>query len=203
MAYLKLKKESNIGKPINIQLVTDPNEIVGKSNSFGGFEYKVPCVNIGPDYISAGPGSYTINSGQSFELDASDALMLKLRDYQKGELVYIEMAPSDKGEGRVYWKIQPSEETWDKSVKDVKTVSEKPYGYGSVKERDIDRRLDILWGMTFNNATRIACTDKELTPEGKVAIVEQIMPKMFEIAKGLDSQIEEQPPKKDDDDLPF
>ena len=201
--FLKLKKEFNVGKPINVQLAVEPEAIQGKLNNFEKYEYKVPCVNVGPDYTSAGSGSFIVYTGNSFDLDASQALFSKLEDYQKGELIYIEMAPSDKGDGRVYWKVEPSKEVWDKPVKDVKTVSEKPYGYGSVKERDIDRRLDILWGMAFNNATRIACSCDVRTSEEKVKIVANIMPQMFEIAKGLDSQIEEQPAKKDDDALPF
>jgi len=199
--FLKLKKEFNVGKPINVQLSVEPEAIEGKLNKFEQYEYKVPCVNVGPDYTSAGSGSFIVYTGNSFDLDASQALFSKLEDYQKGELISIEMAPSDKGDGRVYWKVEPSTEAWDKPVKDVKTVSEKPYGYGSVKERDIDRRLDIIWGMAFNNATRLV-VNTEGSLEEKVELVKSIMPKMFEIAKGLDSQIEEQPVKKDDD-LPF
>ena len=200
--FLKLKKEFNIGKPINVQLSADPEDIHGKLNNFGKYEYKIPCTNIGPDYTSAGSGSFIIYSGNSFDLDASQPLFSKIEYFEKGDLIYIEMAPSAKVDGQVYWQVEPSKEVWDKPVKDIKTVSEKPYGYGSVKERDIDRRLDILWGMTFNNATKIACSCGGKSEE-KVKIVAKIMPQMFEIAKGLDSQVEEQPAKKDDDDLPF
>ena len=95
---------------------------------------------------------------------------------------------------------------WDKEPEEIKTVSESKYGYDSVKERDIDRRLDILWGMAFNNATRVVCADSQLKAIQKVELIEQIMPDMFKIAKGLELVLKDEQNKKqkeDEDDLPF
>ena len=78
------------------------------------------------------------------------------------------------------------------------------YGYGSVKERDTDKRLDILWGMAFNNATRLVANNNEVPPKQKVSVIEEIMPEMFKIAKGLDDVLmQEQKQENKDDDLPF
>ena len=208
MAFLKLKKEFNKERPIDVQLAVDPNNLSGKLNNFGKSEYKIPCINIGGSYESQGEGSYKITTGASFDLDTSQALMDKLQNFKKGDLVRIEMRPSDRGEGQVYWKVGPSEKTWSQPVKDVETVSEKPYGYGSVKERDIDKRLDILWGMACNNTTRIACST-DLLPKEKVKLISELIPEVFKIMRGLDDHIEEpteevlSKPKKGDDDLPF
>jgi len=208
MAFLKIKKEFNKERPIDVQLAVNPMDHPGKLNNYDKYEYKIPCINVGGDYESQGEGSFKITTGASFDLDASQYLMDKLSNFKKGDLVRIEMAPSDRGEGQVYWKVQPSEKTWSKPVKDVGTVSEKPYGYGSVKERDIDKRLDILWGMACNNTTRIACST-DLPPKEKVKLMSELIPDVFKIMRGLDDHIEEpteevpNKPKKVDDDLPF
>ena len=108
------------------------------------------------------------------------------------------------------YHVQPSKIEWDKKPEEIKTVSESKYGYDSVKERDIDRRLDILWGMAFNNATRLAASISLHKDEGdiksRVQTIESIMPEMFKIAQGLDSVLKKQDAeerKDDTSDLPF
>ena len=200
-AFLKLKKEHNIGKPIKVAMLVNGEDVKGEENRWGKLEYKIRCENIGEDYLTAEPGSFTIKQDAEFELQASQPLMSKLLYFSKGETAVIELCNNENKPGQVYWKVEPGKEEYKKEIKDIETVEQKPYGYNSVKERDTDRRLDILWGMAFNNATRLACTADELTPTGKVSIIKEIMPKMFEIARGLDAVLEQE--QKNDDDLPF
>ena len=61
--------------------------------------------------------------------------------------------------------------------------------------------LAIKWGMAFNNATKLVCTDHDLKPARKADLIQELMPKMFEIARGLDAVLEQE--QKNDDDLPF
>ena len=202
MVFLKLKKEHNVGKPIEVALLVNGEDVKGEENRWNKLEYKIRCENVGGDYLTAEPGSFIIKQGAEFELQASQPLMSKLLYFSRGETAVIELCPNDNKPGQVYWKVEPSQKKYDKEIKDIETVEQKPYGYNSVKERDTDRRLDIIWGMAFNNATRLACTDDELTPTGKVSIIKEIMPKMFEIAKGLDTMLEQEQ-EEEENDLPF
>ena len=201
MAFLKLKKEHNIGKPIKVAMLVDGESVKGEENKWGKLEYKIRCENIGTEYLTAGSGSFAIKQGDEFELQASQPLMSKLLYFSKGETAIIELCKNESKPGQVFWKVEPSEDKYEKEIKDTETVEQKPYGYNSVKERDTDRRLDILWGMAFNNATRLVCTDKELNPAGKTLLIKEIMPEMFKIARGLNDVLEQE--QKDDNDLPF
>ena len=201
MAFLRLRKEHNVGKPIEVALLVNGEDVRGEENRWNKLEYKIRCENIGGDYLTAEPGSFTIKQNTEFELQASQPLMSKLLYFSKGETAVIELCNSDNKPGQVYWKVEPSPKKYDKVIKDTETVEQKPYGYNSVKERDTDRRLDILWGMAFNNATRLVCTDKELNPAGKTLLIKEIMPEMFKIARGLNDVLEQE--QKDDNDLPF
>lgn len=203
MAFLKLKKDHNVGKPIEVAILVDGEDVKGEENKWNKLEYKVRCENIGGDYLTAGSGSFTIKKDSEFELQASQPLMSKLLYFSKGETAVIELCNNENKPGQVYWKVEPSEKKYEKEIKDVETVEQKPYGYNSVKERDTDRRLDIVWGMAFNNATRLVANIS--TDEGvvdKVALIKDIMPKMFEIARGLDAVLEQEQ-KQDEADLPF
>lgn len=204
-AFLKLKKDHNIGKPIEVALLVNGEDVKGEENRWGKLEYKVRCENVGEDYLTAEPGSFTIKQGDEFELQASQPLMSKLLYFSKGETAVIELCKNESKPGQVFWKVEPSQKKYDKEIKDTETVEQKPYGYNSVKERDTDRRLDIVWGMAFNNATRLVANIS--TDEGvvdKVALIKDIMPKMFEIARGLDAVLEQEQKKESgDDDLPF
>ena len=204
MAFLQLKKDHNKDQPIDVQFIDNPGSLEPHTKSHGDNtwkEYVVKCVNVGPNYQPQINNDYEIRAGQKFDFHLSESLYNKICDYQVGELVTIEMASNPKKPGQVFWKVRPAEKKGTKNVGNSKSVKDSEYGYSSVKERDIDRKLDILYGMAFNNATRIACTDNELTPAGKVKCIEVIMPKMFEIAQGLDRLIDDSP--EDDDDVPF
>jgi len=205
MAFLKLKKDHNVGKPIEVAILVDGEDVKGEENKWNKLEYKVRCENIGGDYLTAGSGSFKIKKDSEFELQASQPLMSKLLYFSKGETAVIELCNNENKPGQVYWKVEPSEKKYEKEIKDVETVEQKPYGYNSVKERDTDRRLDIVWGMAFNNATRLAASEKlheETDINDRVELVKMIMPKMFEIARGLDAVLEQEQ-KQDEADLPF
>ena len=205
--FLQLKKSTHLNKTLSLQLREDPVQIRGNMNKFQSLEYDLPVTNIGDNYSAEKWGdkdTITFKKGDHFNLKVSSALYNKLVDYSKGELVDITMTPTDKG---VTYKINPSVSVWDKPVYD-EGVTSKPYGYDSVKSRDDDRSLEIKWGMAFNNATRLFVHSKMLY-EDKVKAIENIMPKMFEIACGMKPLTEPEVPGKikkveeNDDDLPF
>ena len=102
----------------------------------------------------------------------------------------------------IRYDIQGSNREWTKAVEDNRSAVDKPYGYNSVKERDITTQDNIKFGMAFNNATKIACSCTGRSEE-KVKIVAKIMPQMWEIVNSLDSLMEEPAQEVDDDDLPF
>lgn len=206
MAFLQLRQKYNMStqdndRSINVQLQVEPDEIEGVTNKYNKFEFMLPCKNIGSDYVTAEAGSYTIYNEMVFDLKCTQHLMKKMVRFSKGDCVNIKMYnDGDKTD----YIINPSKIEYDKPVEEIKTVKETKYGYGSVKERDTDKRLDILWGMAFNNATRLVANNNEVPPKQKVSVIEEIMPEMFKIAKGLDDVLmQEQKQENKDDDLPF
>ena len=56
---------------------------------------------------------------------------------------------------------------------------------------------EIKWGMAFNNATRLVMSEHEFDGDvmKRVELIEKIMPKMYEIAKGMPQ------PKQNEDEL--
>lgn len=209
MAFLQLKQKYNMStesndRSINVQLQVEPNDVEGVTNKYNKFEFMLPCKNIGSDYVTAETGSYTIYNEMVFDLKCTQHLMKKMVRFSKGDCVNIKMYnDGDKTD----YIVNPSKVDYDKPVEETSTVKETKYGYGSVKERDTDRRLDILWGMAFNNATRLAASEKlhaEANIKEKVELIKMIMPEMFNIAKGLDDVLmQEQKQEDNDDDLPF
>ena len=206
MAFLQLKQKYNMStesndRSINVQLQIEPNDVEGVTNKYNKFEFMLPCKNIGSDYVTAEAGSYTIYNEMAFDLKCTQHLMKKMVRFSKGDCVNIKMYnDGDKTD----YIVNPSEVDYDKPVEETSTVKETKYGYGSVKERDTDKRLDILWGMAFNNATRLVANISDLTPAEKAKHVEKIMPEMFNIAKGLDDVLmQEQKQEDNNDDLPF
>ena len=206
MAFLQLRQKYNMStqdndRSINVQLQVEPDEIEGVTNKYNKFEFMLPCKNIGSDYVTAEAGSYTIYNEMVFDLKCTQQLMKKMVRFSKGDCVNIKMYnDGDKTD----YIINPSKIEYDKPVEEIKTVKETKYVYGSVKERDTDKRLDILWGMAFNNATRLVANINEVPPKQKVSVIEEIMPEMFKIAKGLDDVLmQEQKQENKDDDLPF
>jgi len=204
MAFLQLKISHHIGKTISLQLQENPVNVPGKQSGYEGkTEYHLPCVNIGGSYFAApykDKEPFEIKTGQAFDFTTSIALYKKLVDYPKGELLDITMNKTADG---IRYDIQGSNREWTKAVEDNRSAVDKPYGYNSVKERDITTQDNIRFGMAFNNATKLACTADELTIEEKVKFVAKIMPQMWEIVNSLDSLMEEPVQEVEDDDLPF
>ena len=207
MAYLQLKKSTHIDAPFNFQLRANPIEIQGKMNQFDKLEYEIPVTNIGSSYSAEKWGDkepMTFAQGSNLDFKCSGALYGKLVDFSKGELVSATMASTEKG---IKWIVEMSSKEWDKPVDDG-GVTSKPYGYDSVKNRDDDRSLEIKWGMAFNNATRLVC-NVNTDHKAKVKMIEQIMPKMFEIACSMKPLVSNNVPsevkkvEEKDDDLPF
>lgn len=201
--YLQLKKNTHIDKTLSLQLRQEPSQINGKMNQFNNLEYHIPVINIGDNYTAEKWGDkdpITFKKGDNLELKCSSALYNKLVDYSKGELVDITMIATDRG---VTYKVSISEVEWDKPVTDKEYHPDL-----QPKSKDID--MNIKWGMAFNNATRLVSninTDENVAD--KVALIKDIMPKMFEIACGMDALIHSDVSSKVDkntaenDDLPF
>jgi len=201
--YLQLKKNTHIDKTLSLQLRQEPSQINGKMNQFNNLEYHIPVINIGDNYTAEKWGDkdpITFKKGDNLELKCSSALYNKLVDYSKGELVDITMIATDRG---VTYKVSISEVEWDKPVTDKEYHPDL-----QPKSKDID--MNIKWGMAFNNATRLVSninTDENVAD--KVALIKDIMPKMFEIACGMDALIHSDVSSKvdkntaEDNDLPF
>ena len=204
MAFLQLKMSHHIGKTISLQLQENPIAITGKPSGYEGkTEYHLPCVNIGGSYYAApykDKDPFEIKTGQAFDFTCSIALYKKLVDYPKGELLDLTMNKTEDG---IRYDIQGSNKEWTKAAEDTRSAIEKPYGYESVKERDITTQDNIRFGMAFNNATKIACSCDNLDADAKVMFIEHIMPQMWEIVNSLDSLMEEPVQEVKDEDLPF
>ena len=209
MAFLQLKMAHHIDKPLSLQLQDNPIAIKGKPTGYEGkIEYNIPCVNIGESYYTAPYGDkdpLEIKTGQSFDFKCSIALYKHLVDFPKGELLDITMTKTVDG---IRYKIEGTSKEWTKPVEDTRSALDKPYGYDSVKQRDVTTQDNIRFGMAFNNATKIACSCDNLDAELKVKVIASIMPQMWEIVNSIDDLMEQ--PKeelkeeiKDDDDLPF
>jgi len=204
MAFLQLKMAHHIGKTLSLQLQENPIAITGKPSGYEGkMEYHLPCVNIGDTYLAApykDKAPFEIKTGQAFDFTCSIALYKKLVDYPKGELLDLTMNKTEDG---IRYDIQGSNKEWTKTVEDTRSAIDKPYGYNSVKERDITTQDNIRFGMAFNNATKIACSCDNLDADAKVMFIEHIMPQMWEIVNSLDSLMEEPVQEVKDEDLPF
>ena len=204
MAFLQLKMAHHIGKTLSLQLQENPIAVKGEQSGYEGkTEYHLPCVNIGDTYLAApykDKEPFGIKTGQAFDFTCSIALYKKLVDFQKGELLDITMNKTANG---IRYNIQGSNKEWTKPVEDTRSAIDKPYGYNSVKERDITTQDNIRFGMAFNNATKIACSIPDLDADAKVMLVDYILPKMWEIVNSLDSLMEEPVQEVKDDDLPF
>ena len=148
MAFLQLKMAHHIGKTLSLQLQDNPIAIMGKPSGYEGkIEYDLPCVNIGESYYAApygDKGPFEIKTGQSFDLKCSLALYKHLVDFQKGELLDITMTKTTDG---IRYKIEGASKEWTNPVEDTRSALDKPYGYNSVKERDITTQDNIRFGM--------------------------------------------------------
>tara|TARA_R100001443_G_scaffold17872_1_gene28491 strand:+ start:9525 stop:10097 length:573 start_codon:yes stop_codon:yes gene_type:complete len=190
MAFLFLRKAHHTNKPLNFQLMAEPIDItVERNEMYDKLEYKIPAKNAGQPYKTAPSKDgkqYTINSGQEFELIASEALYKHLSIYDKNSLITVAMVPNDKG--GISWDVEPMQK------KELVQVN-KP-----------NHDLAIKWGMAFNNATRLVSNiSTNETVKDKVELIEKIMPDMFKIACSMPEEPKKEEPKKEEseDDLPF
>ena len=193
MGFLQLKKEHNMERAIQVQLKVEPNEIEPVMNKYDNPEYTVPCTNIGADYTS---GSFILYAGKDFDLKATKAMMNKLVMFDKGSLVHVEMAKSEKEDRDMFWKIEPSRVVWEKEVSDTETVTKKPYGYNSVKERDTDRVA-----VAKHTISKTMGSNEETVKD-----IQDLTVRMYEVAKGLEKVIQEEKQLEqaiDDEELPF
>ncbi|QDP53904.1 MAG: hypothetical protein Unbinned202contig1002_33 [Prokaryotic dsDNA virus sp.] len=182
MAFLKLKKAFHMDKPLSIQLLTAPLDVVAEMNDFDTMEYKFKAKNVGSDFETKEKGSFAIRNNQEFDFVISEALYKSVSLYDKDSMIKIVMKKTKESKAGFVWDVQPM--SADNVVQESKKSS--------------DTSLDIKWGMAFNNATRLVSSEKlheETDINDKVALVEMIMPKMFKIACSM--------PDKSDDDLPF
>ena len=190
MAFLFLRKAHHINKPLNFQLMVEPIDItVERNEMYDKLEYKIPAKNAGQPYKTAPSKDgkeYTINSGQEFELIASEALYKHLSIYDKNSLITVEMKKNDKG--GVSWDVEPMQKA------------------EAIQVNKPSQNLEIKWGMAFNNATRlVANLSTNETVASKVELLEKIMPDMFRIACSMPEEPIKQEIKKEEeeDDLPF
>ena len=183
MAFLSLKQKHHLNKPIIIRLSQSPIDVVGKKNPYyDKIEFTIKAVNIGKEYYCAPKKDmkpFKINIDQEFDFVMTETLFGKINDFEKDELVWIEMLPNAKG--GIKWNIAKSTEADIKNL--TNHLTEDP-----VKK---DRDLEIKWGMAFNNATKlIAQTTTSTNHKDMVEEIKRIIAPMFQIACGMEKTIE-------------
>jgi len=191
MAFLFLRKAHHIDKPLNFQLMVEPIDIIVERNEmYDKLEYKIPAKNVGQPYKTAPSKDgkeYTINSGQEFELIASEALYKHLSIYDKNSFITVEMKKNDKG--GVSWDVEPMQKA------------------KAIQVNKPSQNLEIKWGMAFNNSTRLVANATDITIQQKALLIKEIMPEMFEIACSMpEGPIKEEIKKEEEEnenDLPF
>ena len=188
MAFLQIKKDYHLDKPLIVRLDQEPIDVTGEKNRFDNLEFKILATNLGEDYNAAPYGDkepFTIRKGDQFDLVMSSALHQKINDYEKGEAVHIELTKQNE---RLFWKVQVAGDVL------IKEHKENPPSK--------DRSLDIKWGMAFNNATRLACASNiNNTTKDKVELIAEIMPRMFQIACTMETALKNT--KEEEEDAPF
>jgi len=187
MAYLTLKKEHHMDKPIIIELIQSPMDVIGKkSEYYDKIEFVIKAKNIGSEYLCApkkGNDPFKININQEFDFIMTETLFGKINDFNKGENVFINMASGSKG---MVWVVQLAGED------DINKL--KSQTYISMKDKNINndnRGLEIKWGMAFNNATRlVAQTTTSTDQKDMVNEIKRIIAPMFQVACGMDKTID-------------
>jgi len=200
MAFLRLTREYHSDKPIDSQLRADAIEAEAEDSGgqYNKTQYLLKVTNVGKSYKKAPSKDgnvYTINVGQTFKFIMTEALYNKMAGYKKGDIVTVEFATT---KDNPFWKVGISENKIDSfEPEKEKNVTDLPYGYNSVNDRDAQTQLRIAWGMAFNNATKIACSPEEpYNFYEKVEVISKLTPKMFEIAIGLSDYLESKIPKE-------
>ena len=188
MAFLQIKKDYHLDKPLIVRLDQEPIDVRGEKNRFDNLEFKILATNLGEDYDAAPYGDkepFTIRKGDQFDLVMSSTLYKKINDYEKGEAVHIELTNQNE---RLFWKVHVADVYKNKDIKSDPVNN--------------DRSLDIKWGMAFNNATRLACASNiNNTTKDKVELIAEIMPRMFQIACTMETALKNT--KEEEEDAPF
>ena len=91
MAFLKLKKAYHMDKPLSIQLLTAPLDVVAEMNDFDTMEYKFKAKNVGSDFETKEKGSFAIRNNQEFDFVISEALYKSVSLYDKDSIIKILM----------------------------------------------------------------------------------------------------------------
>lgn len=155
--------------------------------------------------LSGKNNEYKISIGQEFIWTISKALYKEM-SYIEGEAkVGVVMAVSGT---TTSWNVDEiNDDTNIDELKVFEPSADTGYNHNSsdIKhnpDNDVDRDIAIKWGMAFNNSTRLVANMKDITPEQKVMLIKNIMPEMFEVARGLDAVLKKLQ-KQDEDNLPF
>jgi len=186
MAFLTLKKEHHMDKPIIIELTQSPGEIIGQKNKYyDKIEFIIKVINIGSEYLCAPKNDlepYKININQEFDFIMTETLFSKINNFEKGEKVFINMAPGSKG---MVWVVQLATEN------DINKLRIKTPDYVLNKNNKNDRGLEIKWGMAFNNATKlVAQTTTSIDQKDMVKEIKRIIAPMFQVACGMEKTID-------------
>ena len=188
MAFLTLKKQHHLNKPIIIELIQSPSEVIGEKNPyFDKLEFKIKCINIGSEYLCAPikeKDPFTININQEFDFIMTETLFRKINDFEKGEKVFINMAPGSKG---MVWVVQLAGEDDFKKLQSQSVIVNNS---SNNSNNDI-KGLEIKWGMAFNNATRlVAQTTTSPDQKDMVNEIKRIIAPMFQVACGMEKTID-------------
>ena len=184
MAFLNLKKEFHLDQPIIIELLQSPMDVLGEKNPYyDKIEFKIKCINIGSEYLCApikNKEPFKININQEFDFIMTETLFGKINDYEKGEKVFINMAPGSKG---MVWVVQLAGEDDIKKLRSRTVVNKN-------SNRN-NNELQIKWGMAFNNATRlVAQTTTSTDQKDMVNEIKRIIAPMFQVACGMEKTID-------------
>ena len=85
MAFLQIKKDYHLDKPLIVRLDQEPIDVRGEKNRFDNLEFKILATNLGEDYDAAPYGDkepFTIRKGDQFDLVMSSSLYKKINDYE-------------------------------------------------------------------------------------------------------------------------
>ena len=190
MAFLQLKKAHHMDKTLNLQLLSNPLDVVAKLNDFETMEYRLKAINIGTDFKTKGEDSYAINKNQEIEFVATEALYKRISDYQKDECISITMKTEKESKAGFVWEVSPLK------IDDVLKTNLIP-----MPDKKDDTDLAIKWGMAFNNTTRLVSSiplHEDENTEDRVGLIAKLLPKMFEIACSMPDQTTK---VKSEDDL--
>lgn len=188
MAFLKLAKKDHMDKPIIIELIESPMDVIGEKNPYyDKIEFKMKVKNVGLKYFCSakeGESPFEINVGQEFDFTMTETLFGKINNFDKNEKVWIKMTTGKKG---MLWDVKPATDNDIKFLLEnqIQTNSNKPH------RSEGNRDLEIKWGMAFNNATRlVAQTTTSVDQKDMVNEIKRIIAPMFQVACGMNKTID-------------